>query len=85
MTHPTSGKRRIGARVSLRELDSVPDEFRGLAGTITQNFGPQDPAAHEVGVDGGGSQLFWHYELRTRPPMGRQVSADRALFTEEPN
>jgi hypothetical protein len=53
MTHATSGKGRIGARVRLRELDSVPDELRGLAGTITQSFGHQDPAAHEVGVDGG--------------------------------
>lgn len=53
MTHPTSGKPRIGARVRFRELDSVANELRGLAGTITQSFGHQDHAAHEVVLDGG--------------------------------
>jgi hypothetical protein len=53
MIDPTSEEGRIGAKVRLRELDSVPDELQGLAGTITQSFGHQDPAAHEVGVDGG--------------------------------
>ena len=53
MIHPTSGKGRLGTKVRLRELDSVPDELQGLAGTITQCFGHQDPAADEVGVDGG--------------------------------
>jgi hypothetical protein len=65
MIRSTSGKGRLGARVKVRELDSVPDELRGLTGTITQSFGHPDHAAHEVILDGGGSsQLFWHYQLK---------------------
>lgn len=64
MTKPISGKGRIGARVRLRDLDSVPDELRGMVGTITRSFGHPDHAAHEVVLDGGGSHLFWQYQLR---------------------
>jgi hypothetical protein len=70
MIHPTSEERRIGAKVRLRELDSVPDELQGLAGTITQSFGHPDHAAHEVVLDGGDSHLFWHYQLRDETPDG---------------
>lgn len=52
MIHPTS-EGRIGAKVRLRELDSVPDGLQGLSGTITQSFGHPDHAAHEVVLDGG--------------------------------
>lgn len=71
MIHPTSGKGRLGARVRLRELDSVPEELRGLAGTITRSFGHPDHAVREVLLDGGGcSQLFWHYQLEEETPDG---------------
>jgi len=68
MTYPPSGKVSIGARVRLRDLDSVPDELRGSVGTITRSFGHPDHAAHEVVLEGGGSQLFWHYQLRDEVP-----------------
>lgn len=59
MIHPTSGKGRLGTRVRVRELDSVPDELQGLAGTIMRSFGHPDHAAHDVLLDGGvSSQLF---------------------------
>lgn len=52
----------------MRELDSVADEFRGLAGTITQSFGHPEHAAHDVLLDGvGSSMLFWHYQLEDEP------------------
>jgi len=52
-----------------RELDSVPNELRGLGGTIKRSFGHPDHAAHDVLLDGGGSsELFWHYQLRDEPP-----------------
>ncbi len=69
MIHPTS-EGRIGAKVRLRELDSVPDELQGLSGTITQSFGHPDHAAHEVVLDGGAPHLFWHYQLRDETPDG---------------
>jgi hypothetical protein len=68
MTYPPSGKVSIGARVRLRDLDSVPDELRGSVGTITRSFGHLDHAAHEVVLEGGSSQLFWHYQLRDEVP-----------------
>jgi hypothetical protein len=67
MIHPTAGTGRLGARV--RELDSVPGELRGLAGTITQSFGHPDHPAYEMLLDGGvSSQLFWHYQLMDGAP-----------------
>ena len=59
MIHPTSGKGRLGTRVRVRELDSVPDELLGLAGAIMRSFGhPDHAAAHDVLLDGGvSSQL----------------------------
>ena len=58
MIHPTSGKGRLGTRVRVRELDSVPDELLGLAGAIMRSFGHPDHAAHDVLLDGGvSSQL----------------------------
>ena len=69
MTYPPSGKVSIGARVRLRDLDSVPDELRGSVGTITRSFGHPDHAAQDVLLDGGvSSQLFWHYQLRDEVP-----------------
>jgi hypothetical protein len=53
MTPQTSGKGCLGARVRLREVDSVPDELQGLVGTITRSFGHPDHAAHNVRLDGG--------------------------------
>jgi hypothetical protein len=55
MTPQTSGKGCLGARVRLREVDSVPDELQGLIGTITRRFGHPDHAAHNVLLDGGGT------------------------------
>jgi hypothetical protein len=72
MIHPTSGKGRPGARVRARELDSVPEELQGRAGTIMSSFGHSDHAAHDVLLDGGVfSQLFWHYQLKDETPCGR--------------
>jgi hypothetical protein len=72
MIHPTSGKGRLGARVRVREPDSVPDELQGLAGTIRRSFGHPDHAAHDVLLDSrGSSQLFWHYQLKDEVPSGR--------------
>jgi hypothetical protein len=72
MIHPTSEKGRFGARVRVRELDSVPDELQGLAGTITRSFGHPDHAAHDVLLDAGSSsELFWHYQLEHEVPSGR--------------
>ena len=69
MIRSTLGNGRLGARVRVRELDSVPDELQGLAGTITQSFGHPDHAAYEVLLDGGAStQLFWHYQLKDETP-----------------
>ena len=69
MIHSTLSNGRLGARVRVRELDSVPDELQGLAGTITQSFGHPDHAAYEVLLDGGvSSQLFWHYQLKDETP-----------------
>jgi hypothetical protein len=53
MTPQTSGKACLGARVGLREVDSVPEELQDLAGTIARSFGRPDPAAHDVLLDGG--------------------------------
>jgi hypothetical protein len=53
MTPQTSGKGCLGARVGLREMNSVPEELQDLAGTITRSFGHPDPAAHDVLLDGG--------------------------------
>ncbi len=73
MIHPTSGKGRLGTRVRVRELDSVPDELQGLAGTIMRSFGHPDHAAHDVLLDGRGSaQLFWHYQLKDQSPRERR-------------
>ena len=59
----------------MRDLDSVPDELRGLAGTITRSFGHPDHAAHEVLLDDVGStQLFWYYQLRDELPVERRSS-----------
>lgn len=52
MTPQTSGKGCLGARVRIREVDSVPDELQGLVGTITCSFGHPDHAAQLL--DGGG-------------------------------
>jgi hypothetical protein len=72
MTPQTSGKGCLGARVRIREVDSVPDELQGLVGTITCSFGHPDHAAHNVLLDGGGpSELFWHYQLKEEAPSGR--------------
>lgn len=72
MIHPASVKGRVGGRVKVRDLDSVPDELRGLAGTITRSFGHPDHAAHEVLLDDEGStHLFWYYQLRDEPPGGK--------------
>lgn len=73
MIYPTSGKGRLGTRVRVRELDSVPDELQGLAGTIMRSFGHPDHAAHDVLLDGGvSSQLFWHYQLKDEPLRERR-------------
>jgi hypothetical protein len=65
----TLGNGRLGARVRVCELDSVPDKLQGLAGTITQSFGHPDHAAYEVLLNGGvSSQLFWHYQLKDESP-----------------
>jgi hypothetical protein len=53
MTPQTSGKGCLGARVRVREVDSVPAELQGLAGTITRSFGHPDHAAHDALLDGG--------------------------------
>ena len=75
MIHPAPVKGRVNARVTVRDLDSVPDEMRGLAGTITRSFGHPDHAAHEVLLDDVGStQLFWYYQLRDEPPGERRSS-----------
>lgn len=59
----------------MRDLDSVPDELRGLAGTIIRSFGLPDHPAHEVLLDDAVStQLFWHYQLRDEPPGERRSS-----------
>lgn len=85
MSHPTSGHSRVDARVRVRELDSVPGELRGLAGTITQSFGDPDHAAHEVLLDGRGSaQLFWHFQLKDEPSEERQGNTGRPISTEVP-
>jgi hypothetical protein len=69
MIYSTLGNGRLGARVRVRELDSVPDELQGLVDTITQSFGHLDHAAYEVLLDGGvSSQLFWHYQLKDETP-----------------
>jgi len=81
MIHPTSGKGRLGARVKVRELDSVAVELRGLAGRITQSFGHPDHAAHEVLLDGGvSSHLFWHYQLKDGAPNGVPRERRRLTF-----
>ena len=73
MIHQISGKGRARARVRVRDLDSVPDELRGLAGTITRSFGHPDHAAYEVLLDDVGStQLFWYYQLRDESPRERR-------------
>jgi hypothetical protein len=73
MGYPTSGKGRLGTRVRVRELDSVPEELRGLAGTTISNFGHPDHAAHDVLLEGGvSSQLFWHYQLEDEPLRERR-------------
>ena len=73
MIHPTSGKGRLGTRVRVRELDSVPEELQGLAGMIMSSFGHPDHAAHDVLLDGGvSSQLFWHYQLKDEPLRERR-------------
>ena len=84
MTPQTSGKGCLGARVGLREVDSVPEKLQVLAGTITRSFGHPDPAAHDVLLDGGApSELFWHYQLKEEaPPSGRSGNAGRRPFTE---
>jgi hypothetical protein len=73
MIHPTLENSRLGARVRVREVDSVPGELQGLTGTITRSFGHPDHAAHDVLLDGRGSaQLFWHYQLKDQSPRERR-------------
>jgi len=73
MIHPTSVKGRLGTRVRVRELDSVPDELQGPAGTIMRSFGHPDHAAHDVLLDGGvSSQLLWYYQLKDEPLRDRR-------------
>ncbi len=73
MGHPTSRKGRLGTRVRVRELDSVPEDLQGLTSTITRSFGHPDHAAYEVLLDGGvSSQLFWHYQLKDEPLRDRR-------------
>ncbi len=71
MTHLTSRKGRVGVRVRVCELHSVPDMLRGLAGTIKQSCDHPDHAAYDVLLDGRGStQLFWYYQLKDEAPKG---------------
>ena len=86
MIHPTSGKGRLGARVRVHELDSVPEELQGLTGTITRSFGHPDYAAHDVLLDTeSSSELFWHYQLEHEVPSRHQGNAGRRPFTEVPS
>lgn len=66
----------------MRELGSVPDGLRGLAGTITRSFGHPDHAAHDVLLDGAGSsQLFWHYQLEDEPQKGLAKGTPAAPYS----
>ena len=55
-----------GARVRVRATDPTR-ELRGLLGTITRSYGSPEYSAHEVQLDDGRSELFWHYQLEEAP------------------
>jgi hypothetical protein len=74
----------VGTRMRVCELDSVPDELRGLAGTIEQSFGHPDYAGHEVLLDGRDSaQLFWYYQLKDEVPKGGAKATPATHYSQK--
>jgi hypothetical protein len=52
---------REGLRVRVNTSSTL--ELVGKVGTVSQTFGDPSYKAVEVRFDGGGSELFWHYQL----------------------
>ena len=78
MTHPTSRKGRLSARVRVRELDSVADELQSLDGTITQDY-----AAQGVLLDGGSPRSCYGTDSwEDEAPRGCKGNAECLPFTE---
>ena len=57
-----SEEARIGAKVMVGEA-GLGSEWRGLAGTISGQWGDPEYLALDVLLDDGRTLLFWHYEL----------------------
>jgi hypothetical protein len=57
-----SEEARIGAKVMVGEA-GLHSEWRGLAGTISGQWGHPEYLALDVLLDDGRTLLFWHYEL----------------------
>ena len=58
-----SEEARIGAKVMVGEESGLGSEWRGLAGTISGQWGDPGYLALDVLLDDGRTLLFWHHEL----------------------